>query len=66
MIELTRLNDTVLFINPDMILTVEAHPDTVVTLTNHDKLLVKESPEEIRRRYIDLKRQYFKEGFTVE
>ena len=34
-------------LNPDLIATVEANPDTVVTLTTHSRLLVTESPEEI-------------------
>lgn len=34
-------------LNPDLILSVEATPDTVVTLTNHTKLLVTEPPEEV-------------------
>lgn len=34
-------------LNPDMILTVEATPDTVVTLTSGSKIVVGESPEEV-------------------
>ena len=34
-------------LNPDLIATVEANPDTVVTLTTHSRLLVTESPEEV-------------------
>ena len=34
-------------LNPDLVLTVEAHPDTVVTLTTGSRLLVTESPEEV-------------------
>ena len=33
--------------NPDLILSIEATPDTVVTLTTHTKLIVSESPEEV-------------------
>jgi flagellar protein FlbD len=36
-------------LNPDLILTVEAHPDTVVTLTTGSRLVVTESPEEVVR-----------------
>lgn len=57
MIEVTRLNDTIYFINPDMILTLEATPDTVITLTSGEKLLVKESPAEIIDRFVKLKRR---------
>ncbi|MFP5371617.1 MAG: flagellar FlbD family protein [Actinomycetes bacterium] len=34
-------------LNPDLVLTVEANPDTVVTLTTGTKLLVTESPEQV-------------------
>jgi flagellar protein FlbD len=34
-------------LNPDLVLTVEAHPDTVVTLTTGSRLVVTESPEEV-------------------
>jgi flagellar protein FlbD len=50
MIPLHRLThpDEPLFINPDLIQTVEAHPDTVLTLTNASKLVVIETPEAVR------------------
>jgi flagellar protein FlbD len=34
-------------LNPDLIVSIEATPDTVVTLTTHTKLVVAERPEEI-------------------
>jgi uncharacterized protein YlzI (FlbEa/FlbD family) len=34
-------------LNPDLILSIEATPDTVVTLTTHSKLIVSECPEEV-------------------
>ena len=34
-------------LNPDLVLTVEAHPDTVVTLTTGSRFLVMESPEQV-------------------
>jgi flagellar protein FlbD len=50
MIPLHRLThpDELLLINPDLIQTVEAHPDTVITLTNASKLVVIETPEAVR------------------
>jgi flagellar protein FlbD len=50
MIPLHRLThpDEPLFINPDLIQTVEAHPDTVITLTNASKVLVIETPDAVR------------------
>ncbi len=49
MIRLHRLghDPQPLHINPDLVQTVEANPDTVVTLTTGTKLLVMESPEAV-------------------
>ncbi|MBR4530634.1 MAG: flagellar FlbD family protein [Lachnospiraceae bacterium] len=48
MIEVTRLNGMKYLVNEDLIMTVEETPDTVLTLTNGQKLLVKESGQEVR------------------
>ena len=34
-------------LNPDLVATVEAHPDTVVTLTTGARLVVGETPAEV-------------------
>ena len=34
-------------LNPDLVLTVEANPDTVVVLTTGSRLVVTETPEEV-------------------
>jgi flagellar protein FlbD len=49
MIQLHRIgHDHVVFhLNPDLILSVEAHPDTVVTLTTGDRFLVAETAAEV-------------------
>ncbi len=47
MISITRLNDTELVVNSDMIEFVEATPDTILTLSDGKKVIVKESPSEI-------------------
>ncbi len=56
MIEVTRLNGSIYFINPDMILLMEATPDTVITLTNNEKVMVRETTDTIIDRFITLKR----------
>jgi uncharacterized protein YlzI (FlbEa/FlbD family) len=45
MIKVTRLNDSVLMINVEMIQSLQSTPDTVITFTNHDRLMVKEPVE---------------------
>lgn len=57
MIEVTRLNGSIFFLNPDMILSMEATPDTVITLTNGEKLLVKDTPEEVIDRFVAFRRR---------
>ncbi len=59
MIELTRLNDTQIMVNAELIETVEETPDTVVTLTTGRKLVVKESRTDVKQLVIDYKRRLF-------
>ena len=56
MIKVTRLNDSVLMINVEMIQSLQATPDTVITFTNHDCLMVKEPVEEISQRIVEYQR----------
>ena len=56
MITVTRLNDSRFVLNAEQIKTVESTPDTVITLLNGEKLIVKESQEEIVRRAIEYAR----------
>ena len=56
MVPLTRLNGESFYLNFDLIEVVEACPDTVITLTNGKHLLVQETPDEINRRVISLRR----------
>jgi flagellar protein FlbD len=56
MIGLTRFNGTKFYINAEMIQTVEGTPDTVVTLTNNVKVLVKERPETVVEKIISYQR----------
>ena len=57
MIPLTRLNRTPLFVNPDLIQHMEATPDTVITLTSGNNLMVLEAPEEIINRIVSYRRR---------
>ena len=47
MIRLHRLSTRaeVFYLNPDLIVAIDSTPDTVVTLTTHQKVLVSDSPE---------------------
>jgi len=46
-IQLTRLNNTRLAVNCDLIKFVEEAPDTVITLLNGEKLIVRETTAEV-------------------
>jgi flagellar protein FlbD len=52
MIELTRLNGTPMVLNSDLIKTAEASPDTMLTLINGEKLIVREDCGEVVERVI--------------
>jgi flagellar protein FlbD len=47
MIEVTRLNGNPMIVNSDLIKTAESSPDTMLTLINGEKLLVRESSQQI-------------------
>lgn len=53
MIELTRLNGNSILLNSDLIKTAEASPDTMLTLINGEKLIVRESCSEVMERVVD-------------
>ncbi len=63
MIKVTRLNDSDLVINADLIEFVEAIPDTIISLTTGKKIMVKESIDEIIERVAQFKR---KSGIRVK
>lgn len=50
MIELTRLNGNPMVVNSDLIKTAESSPDTMLTLINGEKLIVRESCAEVVER----------------
>jgi flagellar protein FlbD len=53
MITLTRLNGQPFVVNAEKIRTVEATPDTIVCCETGERLMVKESLQEVVRRAID-------------
>jgi len=52
MIELTRLNGTPMVLNSDLIKTAEASPDTMLTLIHGEKLIVRETINEVVERVL--------------
>ena len=59
MIQLTRLNHIQLVLNSDLIEHIEITPDTVITLTTGQKIMVLESAEEVVGRVIAFRRSIY-------
>ncbi|MDD6732912.1 MAG: flagellar FlbD family protein [Lachnospiraceae bacterium] len=60
MIELTKMNGSVVLVNCEVIEMVEETPDTVITLTTGRKIIVKESRQEVK----NLVKSYRKDIFV--
>ena len=52
MIRLTRLSNEEFILNADLIRYVESRPDTFITLTSGDRIVVKESMDEVLERAV--------------
>ncbi len=50
MVHLTRLNNQALVVNADLIKFIENAPDTVITLLTGEKLVVRETVDEVLQR----------------
>ena len=66
MIKVTRLNDSTLVINVDMIQSLQAIPETVITFTNHDKIMVKEPLEEVSQRIHEYQRTLYSKSVSKD
>jgi uncharacterized protein YlzI (FlbEa/FlbD family) len=55
-IQLTRLNGNPIALNSDLIKFVENAPDTVITLINGEKIIVREHSEDVIHRIVDFRR----------
>ena len=53
MIKLTKLGGEPFILNADLIQYVEARPDTFITLTSSERVIVNESMEEVLKRAIE-------------
>jgi flagellar protein FlbD len=56
MIKLTHLSGEAFVLNAELICYVESRPDTFVTLTTGDRLVVREAMDDVVRRAIDYQR----------
>ena len=66
MISLTRLNHRPLVINPDLIVSIEETPDTIITLSNGEKIAVEEKVKDVIQRVIQFRRCIFNPSIPIE
>lgn len=55
MIAVHRLRGEPMFLNADLIESIEATPDTVLTLVDGRRIVVSDSPEEVADRVIEFR-----------
>jgi flagellar protein FlbD len=58
-IALTRLNGHPVMVNCDLIEQIEETPDTVVTLTSGNRIIVRDTSQEIQQKIIEFKRKIY-------
>ncbi len=56
MIVLTKINRAQIAVNADLIQYIEETPDTVITMTNDDKVVVQEAMAEIIQQVVHYRR----------
>ena len=59
MIEVEKIDGEKIVINADLIETIQATPDTVITLTSNKKILVKNTVNNIKEKVISYRRKIF-------
>ena len=64
MIRVTRLDGSEFMLNAELIALVERTPDSVVTLVNGDKFVVREPLDEIRDRVLDYRRRILDANYS--
>ncbi len=57
MIQLTKLNGIPLVLNSDLVKLIENTPDSVITLVNGEKIVVRESSEQILEQIVEFRRR---------
>jgi flagellar protein FlbD len=62
MIRVTRLDGSSMVVNDDQIAWIDTHPDTVISMMNGEKLLVRETPDELVERTRQFRRTLATQG----
>ena len=64
-IAVTRLDGSQFYVNSDLIESIEATPDTILTLMSQKKLVVRERPRDIIDGIVTFRRRIFAIGPQV-
>ncbi len=59
MIKLKQINGEPIVVNADLISYVKSKPNTVLTLTNGDRVVVEESVDEVMQRVVAYKQKIY-------
>jgi flagellar protein FlbD len=62
MIRVTRLDGSTMVVNDDQIAWIDTHPDTMISMMNGEKLLVRETPDELVERARQFRRTLATQG----
>jgi flagellar protein FlbD len=65
MIKLTRLNHIPMILNSDLIEHIDATPDTVVTLTSGQKIVVLENADDVVEKIVAFRRSLFNKDWLA-
>ena len=66
MIYLTRINQSPLILNPDLIEHIQSTPDTVITLTTGRNYLVLETPDQVIDRVVSFRQRIYRNALQLE
>jgi len=64
LIQVTRLNGSEIIINAELIETIEAAPDTIITLTTKSKYVVREGVDEVLKKVYQYRRRLRSNNFS--
>ena len=65
MIKLTRLNETQLIINAEMVEFVESTPDTIISLLSGKKVVVTEPVDQVIDQIVEYRRSCNRPQFSI-
>lgn len=66
MITLKKLNGKEVLINSELIETIEAAPDTVITLVTGNRFVVRDPVEDVRAKILEFKRSIWQTKGRIE